>query len=126
MTKMFQRVLMIFLIIFVQNKMIFKQNLMHSIEEVRKDEDVDGLNARLDDLLDNIRTMNEIEEKQAEVKRQKEERKNERQEGIKIFAPIKKAFQPVQNRSDAVIKVVFAKAFIKLIDWFSDPENQIR
>ena len=88
---------------------------------------------RLDDLLDNIRTMNEIE-KQAEVKRQKEEKKTKgKGKEIRIvqefiFAPIKKAFQPVQNFLqkffDAVIKVVFAKAFLKLIDWFSDPENR--
>ena len=105
------------------------------LEEVRKEDDVDGLNARLDDLLDNIRTMNEIEEQQAEVKRQKEEKKKRKAKEKKlesfkkfIFAPIKKAFQPVQNFLqkffDAVIKVVFAKAFIKLIDWFSDPENR--
>ena len=105
------------------------------LEEVRKEDDVDGLNARLDDLLDNIRTMNEIEEKQAEVKRQKEEKKKRKAKEKKlesfkkfIFAPIKKAFQPVQNFLqkffDAVIKVVFAKAFLKLIDWFSDPENR--
>lgn len=105
------------------------------IEEVRKEDDVDGLNARLDDLLDNIRTMNEIEEQQAEVKRQKEEKKKRKAKEKKlesfkkfIFAPIKKAFQPVQNFLqkffDAVIKVVFAKAFLKLIDWFTDPENR--
>ena len=105
------------------------------LEEVRKEDDVDGLNARLDDLLDNIRTMNEIEEKQAEVKRQKEEKKKRKAKEKKlesfkkfIFAPIKKAFQPVQNFLqkffDAVIKVVFAKAFLKLIDWFTDPENR--
>ena len=94
------------------------------LEEVRKEDDVDGLNARLDDLLDNIRTMNEIEEQQAEVKRQKEEKKKRKAKEKKlesfkkfIFAPIKKAFQPVQNFLqkffDAVIKVVFAKAFLK-------------
>ena len=105
------------------------------LEEVRKEDDVDGLNARLDDLLDNIRTMNEIEEQQAEVKRKKEEKKKRKAKEKKlesfkkfIFAPIKKAFQPVQNFLqkffDAVIKVVFAKAFLKLIDWFSDPENR--
>ena len=105
------------------------------LEEVRKEDDVDGLNARLDDLLDNIRTMNEIEEQQAEVKRQKEEKKKRKAKEKKlesfkkfIFAPIKKAFQPVQNFLqkffDAVIKLVLGKAFIKLIDWFSDPENR--
>ena len=105
------------------------------LEEVRKEDDVDGLNARLDDLLDNIRTMNEIEEQQAEVKRQKEEKKKRKAKEKKlesfkkfIFAPIKKAFQPVQNFLqkffDAVIKLVLGKAFIKLIDWFTDPENR--
>jgi len=105
------------------------------LEEVRREDDVDGLNTRLDDLLDNIRTMNEIEEQQAEINRQKEEKKKRKAKEKKlesfkkfIFAPIKKAFQPVQNFLqkffDAVIKLVLGKALLKLIDWFTDPENR--
>ena len=104
------------------------------IEEVRNDEDVDGLDARLDDLLDNIRTMNEIEEQQAEVQRKKDEqkareKKENRREKVKNFLvkPITKALAPVNNLFqkiiDGLFKLIFAKALIKLIDWFTDPEN---
>jgi hypothetical protein len=105
------------------------------IEEVRKDDDVDGLDARLDDLLDNIRTMNEIEEQQAEVQRKKDEekkrkKKEEGREKVKNFLvkPITKALAPVNNLFQKIIeglfKVLFAKALIKLIDWFTDPKNK--
>ena len=105
------------------------------IEEVRNDEDVDGLDARLDDLLDNIRTMNEIEEQQAEVQRKKDEqkareKKENRREKVKNFLvkPITKALAPVNNLFqkiiDGLFKLIFAKALIKLIDWFTDPENK--
>ena len=105
------------------------------IEEVRNDEDVDGLDARLDDLLDNIRTMNEIEEQQAEVQRKKDEqkareKKEDRREKVKNFLvkPITKALAPVNNLFqkiiDGLFKLIFAKALIKLIDWFTDPENK--
>ena len=105
------------------------------IEEVRNDEDVDGLDARLDDLLDNIRTMNEIEEQQAEVQRKKDEqkareKKENRREKVKNFLvkPIEKALAPVNNLFqriiDGLFKLIFAKALIKLIDWFTDPENK--
>ena len=105
------------------------------IEEVRNDEDVDGLDARLDDLLDNIRTMNEIEEQQAEVQRKKDEekkrkKKENQREKVKNFLvkPITKALAPVNNLFqkiiDGLLKVLFAKALIKLIDWFTDPENK--
>jgi len=105
------------------------------IEEVRKDDDVDGLDARLDDLLDNIRTMNEIEEQQAEVQRKKDEqkareKKENRREKVKNFLvkPITKALAPVNNLFqriiDGLFKLIFAKALIKLIDWFTDPENK--
>ena len=105
------------------------------IEEVRNDEDVDGLDARLDDLLDNIRTMNEIEEQQAEVQRKKDEqkareKKENRREKVKKFLvkPITKALAPVNNLFqkiiDGLFKLIFAKALIKLIDWFTDPENK--
>ena len=105
------------------------------IEEVRNDEDVDGLDTRLDDLLDNIRTMNEIEEQQAEVQRKKDEekkrkKKEEGREKVKNFLvkPITKALAPVNNLFqkiiDGLLKVLFAKALIKLIDWFTDPENK--
>ena len=105
------------------------------IEEVRKDDDVDGLDARLDDLLDNIRTMNEIEEQQAEVQRKKDEqkareKKENRREKVKKFLvkPITKALAPVNNLFkkiiDGLFKVLFAKALIKLIDWFTDPKNK--
>ena len=105
------------------------------IEDVRKDDDVDGLDARLDDLLDNIRTMNEIEEKQAEVQRKKDEqkareKKENRREKVKNFLvkPITKALAPVndlfQKIIDGLFKLIFAKALIKLIDWFTDPDNK--
>ena len=105
------------------------------IEEVRKDDDVDGLDARLDDLLDNIRTMNEIEEQQAEVQRKKDEqkareKKENRREKVKNFLvkPITKALAPVNNLFqkiiDGLFKLIFAKALIKLIDWFTDPKNK--
>ena len=105
------------------------------IEEVRNDEDVDGLDTRLDDLLDNIRTMNEIEEQQAEVQRKKDEekkrkKKENQREKVKNFLvkPITKALAPVNNLFqkiiDGLLKVLFAKALIKLIDWFTDPENK--
>ena len=105
------------------------------IEEVRNDEDVDGLDARLDDLLDNIRTMNEIEEQQAEVQRKKDEqkareKKENRREKVKNFLvkPITKALAPVndlfQKIIDGLFKLIFAKALIKLIDWFTDPDNK--
>jgi len=105
------------------------------IEEVRQDQDVDGLDARLDDLLDNIRTMNEIEEEQAEVQRKKDEekkrkKKENQREKVKNFLvkPITKALAPVNNLFqkiiDGLFKVLFAKALIKLIDWFTDPENK--
>ena len=105
------------------------------IEEVRNDKDVDGLDARLDDLLDNIRTMNEIEEQQAEIQRKKDEekkrkKKEEGREKVKNFLvkPITKALAPVNNLFqkiiDGLFKVLFAKALIKLIDWFTDPENK--
>ena len=105
------------------------------IEEVRNDKDVDGLDARLDDLLDNIRTMNEIEEQQAEVQRKKDEqkareKKENRREKVKNFLvkPIEKALAPVNNLFqkiiDGLFKLIFAKALIKLIDWFTDPDNK--
>jgi len=105
------------------------------IEEVRQDDDVDGLDARLDDLLDNIRTMNEIEEKQAETQRKRDElksrkKKEDKREKVKNFLvkPITKALQPVNNLFQKIIeglfKLIFAKALIKLIDWFTDPENK--
>ena len=79
--------------------------------------------------------MNEIEEKQAEVQRKKDEekkrkKKEEGREKVKNFLvkPITKALAPVNNLFkkiiDGLFKVLFAKALIKLIDWFTDPENK--
>ena len=65
-------------------------------------------------------------ERRTEGKR--EERK--RREKVKNFLvkPITKALAPVNNLFqkiiDGLFKLSFAKALIKLIDWFTDPENK--
>ena len=103
-------------------------------KEQERDGDVEEINKKLDDLLGEIRKEGKAEEKARERKRKQDEKKKRKEkenklEGFKKFIvkPLTKAFKPVQNFLqkffDAIIKVVLAKAFIKLIDWFSDPEN---
>ena len=105
------------------------------VAENIQEDDLDGINEKLDDLLDHIRTMNEIEEKQTEEKRKKDERersekKENKREKVKNFLlkPIEKALKPVNDLFSRIIgglfKILAAKALIKLIDWFTDPANE--
>ena len=105
------------------------------VAENIQEDDLDGINEKLDDLLDHIRTMNEIEEKQTEEQRKKDERerrekKENKREKVKNFLlkPIEKALKPVNDLFSRIIgglfKILAAKALIKLIDWFTDPANK--
>ena len=105
------------------------------VAENIQEDDLDGINEKLDDLLDHIRTMNEIEEKQTEKQRKKDERerrekKENKREKVKNFLlkPIEKALKPVNDLFSRIIgglfKILAAKALIKLIDWFTDPANE--
>lgn len=105
------------------------------VAENIQEDDLDGINEKLDDLLDHIRTMNEIEEKQTEEQRKKDERerrekKENKREKVKNFLlkPIEKALKPVNDLFSRIIgglfKILAAKALIKLIDWFTDPANE--
>tara|TARA_R110002020_G_scaffold348106_1_gene561778 strand:- start:21790 stop:24246 length:2457 start_codon:yes stop_codon:yes gene_type:complete len=100
-----------------------------------EDEDIDGIDQKLDDLLDEIRTQGEIEDKQQNKERkdkekEKRKKKENKLESVKKFllAPITKVLKPINDIFkkiiDSVVKIIFAKALIKLIDWFSDPENR--
>lgn len=100
-----------------------------------EDEDIDGIDQKLDDLLDEIRTQGEIEDKQKNKERkdkekEKRDKKENKLESAKKFLlkPITKVLKPINDIFkkiiDSVIKIVFAKALFKLIDWFSDPENR--
>ena len=111
-----------------------KEEKKEQKKEQERDDDVEDINKKLDDLLEEIRKEGKAEEKVREKKRKQDEKKKRKEkenklEGFKKFIvkPLTKAFKPVQNFLqkffDAIIKVVLAKAFIKLIDWFSDPEN---
>ena len=106
-----------------------------SSPDVVEDEDIDGIDQKLDDLLDEIRTQTEIEEKQGETERkdrekEKRSKKENKLESAKKFLlkPITKALAPVNNLFNKILsglfKVLAAKALIKLIDWFTDPENK--
>ena len=98
-------------------------------------EDVDNIDEKLDTLLSEIREENKEEKKSTEKKRVEKERerrkkKENRLESAKKFlvAPITKALQPIgnifQKIFDGILKLIFTKALIKLIDWFTDPSNQ--
>lgn len=100
-----------------------------------EDNDIEDINTKLDALIDEIKKEEKSDKKSAEIKRRQDEKKKRKEkenrlEGFKKFIvnPLKKAFAPVQNFLskfiDAMVKIVFAKAFIKLIDWFSDPDNR--
>lgn len=103
--------------------------------DVVEDEDIDGIDQKLDDLLDEIRTQTEIEEKQGERERkdkekEKRSKKENKLESAKKFLlkPITKALAPVNDLFNKILgglfKILAAKALIKLIDWFTDPENK--
>jgi hypothetical protein len=98
-------------------------------------EDVDNIDEKLDTLLSEIREENKEEKKSTEKKRVEKERerrkkKENRLESAKKFlvAPITKALQPIgnifQKIFDGILKLIFTKALIKLIDWFTDPSNK--
>jgi hypothetical protein len=100
-----------------------------------EDADIDGIDQKLDDLLDEIRTQTEIEEKQGERERkdkekEKRSKKENKLESAKKFllTPITRALAPVNDLFNKIIsglfKILAAKALIKLIDWFTDPENK--
>ena len=103
--------------------------------DVVEDEDIGGIDQKLDDLLDEIRTQTEIEEKQGERERkdkekEKRSKKENKLESAKKFLlkPITKALAPVNDLFNKILgglfKILAAKALIKLIDWFTDPENK--
>lgn len=94
----------------------------------------DDILDKIDDLLKEIRDTNKFEKAVAdkdrkEKEKDKREQKESRLEGLKkiiegpaqkILAPIKNIFQEIM---DAIGKILFAKVGVKLIDWYSNPEN---
>lgn len=94
----------------------------------------DDILDKIDDLLKEIRDTNKFEKAVAdkdrkEKEKDKREQKESRLEGLKkiiegpaqkILAPIKNIFQEIM---DAIGKILFAKVGVKLIEWYSNPEN---
>lgn len=104
-----------------------------TVTEVGKD--VDNIDDKLDELLTVIRNENKSEKKDQETKRKKEEderrrKREDRLESVKKFiaAPVAKIMAPIQNVFqriiDGVVKVLFGKVLIRLVDWFSDENNR--
>ena len=112
-----------------------KQDKEEEKKTVEVKKDVDNIDEKLDTLLSEIREENKEEKKSTEKKRVEKERerrkkKENRLESAKKFlvAPITKALQPIgnifQKIFDGILKLIFTKALIKLIDWFTDPSNK--
>jgi murein DD-endopeptidase MepM/ murein hydrolase activator NlpD len=94
----------------------------------------DDILDKIDDLLKEVRDTTKFEKAVAdkdrkEKEKKKREEKENRLEGLKnilagpaqkILAPIKNIFQEIM---DAIGKILFAKVGIKLIEWYSNPEN---
>ncbi len=104
-------------------------------QDTAKKEDFEGVGDKIDELIDEIKTGNKGEKKENERKRKRAEdkrrkSKEDRFESLKKFVakPIEKVLAPIQNVFkkilDGLMTILFAKALLKLIDWFSDPDNQ--
>lgn len=95
----------------------------------------DDILDKIDDLLKEVRDTTKFEKAVAdkdrkEKEKKKREEKETRLEGLKkvlagpaqkILAPIKSIFQEIM---DAIGQILFAKVGMKLIDWYSDEDNQ--
>ena len=103
--------------------------------EVEIEDDLEDIDKKLDDLLKEVRKGNKEEKKSTEKQRKKKERerrseRENKREKVKNFLvkPIEKALAPIQNFFDKIIgglvKILLAKALIKFIDWFADPDNE--
>lgn len=117
---------------------IVKEDLKEpSKTEVSKEQVEQGFDDildKIDDLLKEVRDTTKFEKAVAdkdrkEKEKKKREEKETRLEGLKkvlagpaqkILAPIKNIFQEIM---DAIGKILFAKVGVKLIDWYSNPEN---
>jgi len=94
----------------------------------------DDILDKIDDLLKEVRDTGKFERAVAdkdrkEKEKDKREQKEVKLEGIKniLAGPAQKILAPIQNVfqqiMDAIGKILFAKVGIKLIDWYSNPEN---
>ena len=104
-------------------------------QDASEKEDFEGVGDKIDELIAEIRAENKADRADAEKERkrledEKRAKKEEMKEKIKSFiaAPITKALAPVTNIFqkiwDGLKTILFAKVLMKLVDWFSDPQNK--